>query len=1038
MTLFNTLTDMIRNRSRTMDTGITFIHGETDEIYLAYGTLYLESLKLLFCLQSEGIKAGDEVVLQVEDNRKFVVSFWACVLGGMIPVPVAVGTTDEHRMKILKIWNILDCCKIIFEGNFISKLETYAVENGMSDSILSIRDSSFDVDEFSHPDTLGTIHESRPEDIAFIQFSSGSTGDPKGVVITHRNVMANISGSIERYAKTHSDIGLSWMPLTHDMGLVGAHLNPVYVGASQYLIPTSLFIRKPLLWLQKASQHSVKILYSPNFGYKHFLRSYKEDTDYGWDLSSVRLIFNGAEPISFDLCDEFLAQMKRYGLRYTCMYTVYGLAEATLAVTMPRLGDPIRAVTLNRNFLGVGQVSKTAFSGEKEAITFVDVGLPLDNCSIRIVDENYLDTADGAVGLILIKGESITSGYYKNPQATEQVLTADGWLNTGDLGLIVDGRLVVTGRYKDIIFVAGQNYYSHDIERVAGEIDGLELGKVVAVGVFNSRLNSDELVVFILSKKSVESLVTRITELKSVLSTKIGIEVSAVVPVKSIPKTTSGKIQRFKLREKYLKGDFDSVNREVHLALAIANRERAIVVPRNAVEERLVGIWRDLFSLDEISVEDNFIGLGGDSLKAAQLLSRIENEFGVELDYTLLFDNLELFKIAACIESSTAKKAPDLPIQVQPGNRNRLFPLSYSQKRLWFLNELSKGSPQYNLSIIVRFSGALRHDILQKSFDAIVKDNEILRARFVEEDSEPFMRIDGDSPLKIEHIQIDSHNEFTKTQELSAIIKEQASLPFDLKEAPLMRAVLVSEGLHEHNLLLVVHHIVFDGWSFNVFTEKLRSNYVTLIGGSYLHNTQPQIQYSDYVNWQQEFLGTSSASTQLGYWKNQLAGKLETVELPLTTNRPLVQTYSGSKKILEFDSELTTKLHGLAVRERATLFMVLLTIFKVLLYRYTGKNDLTVGIPHANRDKSDFESIIGFFTNTLVVRSKIGADITFAELLEAVKKQTLNAYSNHGIPFEKVVEGLQIERDLGRNPVFQVFFGMQTEPPATLRFGEIE
>lgn len=485
MEQYSNLTDLILNKDGNK--GITFIGGEHDEVYVSYKEVYEKSLEVLYNLQAKGIQRGNELVFQIENNFEFVLCFWACILGGIIPVPVTVGNNHEHRQKLLKILDILNNPYLLTDDKG-SKVLQKLLEDGLSeDKITVVAQRLVLVEDMMEVHGTGVVYKPLREDIAFIQFSSGSTGDPKGVVLTHHNLLTNIDGIISGMAVTIEDSALSWMPLTHDMGLIGFHLSPLAAGINQYIMPTALFIRHPVLWLKKANEHRINLLSSPNFGFKYFLEFYKPEIASDWDLSCVRLIVNGAEPISVDLCKRFLNQMKDPGVKSNVMFNVFGMAEASLAVTFPPINEEIASIKLEREFLFIGDsIKEVNNSCDTNWVEFADLGCPVKGCSVRICADQGCVLGENKVGNIEIYGENVTSGYYNNPEATLNTIRADGWLNTGDLGFLRNGRLIVTGRAKDVIFVNGQNYYAHDVERVSEQVEGIELGRVVACGVFNS------------------------------------------------------------------------------------------------------------------------------------------------------------------------------------------------------------------------------------------------------------------------------------------------------------------------------------------------------------------------------------------------------------------------------------------------------------------------------------------------------------------------------------------------------------------------
>lgn len=316
MEQFQTLIEIIQDRASRAENGIIFISGDTQEEYVSYSQLLEQALQVLYQLQEKGVQPGDKLIMQIEENHTFVNVFWGCLLGGIVPVPVSIGNNDEHKMKLFKIWSTLTSPYMIADHKVLEQLEKYSHQHEMLDFFDSVKKATFSSHDFDYSDqNKGIIHDSRPEDLAFIQFSSGSTGDPKGVMLTHENLVYNIRDIASQTGMTSSDAYLGWMPLTHDLGLIAFHLTCVIAHAKQLIMPTALFIRRPSLWLKKVSEHKVTQICSPNFGFKFFLDQYKSKTADNWDLSSVRMILNGAEPISVELCHVFMEAMSAHGLK---------------------------------------------------------------------------------------------------------------------------------------------------------------------------------------------------------------------------------------------------------------------------------------------------------------------------------------------------------------------------------------------------------------------------------------------------------------------------------------------------------------------------------------------------------------------------------------------------------------------------------------------------------------------------------------------------------------------------------------------------
>lgn len=541
--------------SKNSDTrGITFINMGRDK-YVSYAELFNKALTILYELQKRGLKVGDELVFQLEDNEYFIYIFWACILGKIIPVPVTIGNNKEHRLKVFKIWEILKKPHLIIDQRNFAKLEQFAAKNLLDRTLQKMKNNLLLVHQVKNNQNQGIIKKSCPGDIAFIQFSSGSTGDPKGVMLTHENILVNTAAIKKATGYTSRDSTLSWAPLTHDMGIIGFHITPLIAGINQFIMPTKFYITYPGLWLEKADEYRVSILASPNFGYKYYLSFCGLEPVKHLDLSCVRLIANGAEPISMDLCNRFLVKLKSAGLKQNVMCPVYGLAEACLAVSASPPADGIKSVSIDRERCGIGDRVVYKSPAGENTITFIDVGYAIENMHIRIVDGQQNQLPPDTIGHIQIKGKNVTSRYYNNKKATQQAFNKDGWLDTGDIGFLRNNRLIVTGRVKDIISAHGQNYYSHDLERMAEEVEGIEAGKVAAVGTFNEKNQEEEVIIFIMfRKKNLKEFIPLAVNLKKYIHSQIGLRINHVIPVSRIPKSTSGKIQRFKLKDNYIKG----------------------------------------------------------------------------------------------------------------------------------------------------------------------------------------------------------------------------------------------------------------------------------------------------------------------------------------------------------------------------------------------------------------------------------------------------------------------------------------------------
>lgn len=651
MIQYQTLPDLLDDRARGPG-AIVYLEGEGAEKTLKLSELRRRALGILHHLQRIGARQGDKLILHVASNEQFIDAYWACLYGGIVPVPVAVGISDEHKHKLLRIAKRLGTPFLYTDKKLRERLATFAATLGEPETWTALKPRTFLIDQLEDISKEGTPARLTANDVAFIQFSSGSTSEPKGVVLTHGNILANAEGSRQGAGFSPDDVSLSWMPLTHDMGLIGFHLFMLYAGVQQHLMPTDLFVRRALLWLKWCSEKRVTVTCSPNFGYRHCLRALGDKTLDDVRLDSVRLIFNGAEPISVELAEEFLDRMAPYGLKRETMFPVYGLAEASLAISFPPLGRRYQYITVDRRSLGIGSQARFVAANEPTALKIMSEGQAIPYAKVKLVDDAGAEVTPDTVGHLLIAGDNVTRGYFENPEANAAALTGDGWLRTGDLALWHDGELHVTGRAKEIIFVNGQNYYPHDLEALLQDEPGLELGKVVAAGARMPGSPADELVLFALHRGSMQDFIPLATRAMHLVNEHAGVEVARVVPVKRIPKTTSGKLQRNALAESLENGEFAAELAEFDAAWnALHGQGRAAA---GRIEQQLKAIVDDAMPGKHIDVDDNLFDVGASSLTLIQIHEKIDELYPGAVDLTELFDFPTISQLAKHLETKLA------------------------------------------------------------------------------------------------------------------------------------------------------------------------------------------------------------------------------------------------------------------------------------------------------------------------------------------------------------------------------------------------
>jgi len=661
MPRFASLPDLLAANARE-DRHITFIDGEDEQRVLSFARLRQRATAVLGALQRSGLRPGHAMLLSLSDNERFLEVFWACVLGGIVPVPLAPASTDEYRRKLLRVFAQFEHASVCIDAAELERLEGFAAEQGSHGERQRLMASTLLPGRLDIGGAPGEPLAPAPDELAFIQYSSGSTGEPKGVLLTHRNITANIASIIAAAEFSDRDVALSWMPLSHDMGLIGFHLNMVACGASHALMRTELFARRPLMWLEQASRRRATVLCSPNFGYQHYLRQYALKPPSRLDLSAVRLVFNGAEPISAELSRRFMRTMTPHGLHPDTMFAVYGLAEASLAVSFPRPGTPLESIRLQREGLRVGAPAQPSTPRDGRASEFLKLGPPLPGTEVSIADESGAALGEGLLGHVRIRGDNVSRGYHRG--ATH---AAGDWLDTGDLGLFLDGQLVITGRAKDLVIVNGQNYYPHDLERIAEEVEGVEANRAVAAGVHRPDGETEELALFVLHRGPLADFVPMVLELRRALLRQAGLEATHVVPVRHIPKTSSGKLQRHVLARAFEQGEFEAILAELTPLLA-TTEEGSFSQPQQAsTVTRLHEICAGLVGDRRLTPQTNLLEINLNSLTLAQIHEAIEREYPQRVEVTDLIDYPTLEQLAAFLDAHEPRTHP-----AGPGGANTL------------------------------------------------------------------------------------------------------------------------------------------------------------------------------------------------------------------------------------------------------------------------------------------------------------------------------------------------------------------------------
>jgi amino acid adenylation domain-containing protein len=1041
---FSSLVEILRYRAfhQAEKRAYTFlVDGEADAVHLTYRELDRQARAIATWLQSRGA-TGERVLLLYPPGLEYVAAFFGCLYAGSVAVPAYPPRLNRPDPRLQAIVLDTEATIALTTSQILAHVEHRFDHTPAMAAMQWLSTETLTPDlaaEWQNPVIGG-------DTLAFLQYTSGSTATPKGVMVSHANLLHNELFIKEIFQHTDEAININWLPLYHDAGLIGNVLQSLYIGASCILMSPVAFLQKPLRWLQAISDYRGTMSGGPNFAYDLCVRKTTLEQRAGLDLSSWSIAFNGAEPVRSETLDLFAATFAPYGFRREAFNACYGLAETTLVVS----GNLKNALTVTRTLQGSELEHGRVVAAAAEAPgsrALVGCGQTRSDQKIAIVDPHALTPCPpDRIGEIWVSGPSMAQGYWNKPEETEETFqayladTGEGpFVRTGDLGFLQDGQLFITGRLKDLIIIRGRNYYPQDLEAAAEqshsalhpsgsaafsiEIDGKErLVVVVEVSRHHYRhSNVDEIA----------------QSIRGAIADEFALQVYAVVLVKpgGVPKTSSGKKQRGACREKFLGDSLEIVGQSIlddsYFDWSEDNLVRAgdvFIAPRTPTEDMLVDIWADVLNLEQVSAYDNFFELGGHSLLATQVISRLRDTFRVDLPLRALFETPTLAGLAKSIDAARwASRGSQVP-PIVPVARDADLPLSFSQERMWFLDQLEVTGAAYNIPVALRLSGSLDVTALEQSFNEIIRRHEILRTNYKKVKGRPVQVITPTCELALAVTDLRHIPPDEREAAACRLTNEEAGRLFDLARDLLLRVKLLRLDETEYVLLMTMHHIVSDAWSLGVLWQELGSLYEAFSAGKPSSLPELPIQYADFAHWQRRWLRGAILESQLAYWKQRLAGAPAVLELPTDRPRPAVQTFRGASQILPLPDALLDALRALGRREGATLFMTLLAAFKVLLYRYTNQADILVGTPIANRHWLAVEDLLGTFVNTLVMRTDLSGNPTFRELLGRVREVALAAYTHQDLPFEQLVEELQPERNLSHSPLVQITFNVANAP----------
>ncbi|MDC0772322.1 amino acid adenylation domain-containing protein, partial [Streptomyces sp. HD] len=940
------------------------------ELRLSHRELDQRANRLARHLQDLGVGPGSLVAVCVERDEGVLVGMLAVLKAGGAYVPLDPETPADRLAFILD------------DTRATAVITQQALRNRLPSEGPRVVCLDSDWPAIAELSAEEPTSEAGPDDLAYIIYTSGSTGIPKGVQVAHRNFadfMHSADAAFPPTGRGHGSVLLS--SIAFDLPIPSLFL-PLMQGESVVIMGESGADGVAMLadaFVRGESFSTVKLTPS----HLEILLERLEGTDARLNVGTLVV---AGEPFGADLARSAVERRAPGAV----VLNEYGPTETTVGATLYEV-DP---ATLTPG-------------------TTLPIGRPMANTETYVVDRFGCPAPVGVTGELWIGGVGVARGYLGSPELTARSFLPHPFsrdpdariYRTGDLARWTpDGNIEFLGRSDHQLKIRG-----HRVE--LGEIDAAVTaypGVAQAVTVLRQEQPGDKrLVSYVVRDQpgtaAPDARATMRADLRRFLKQRLPeyMVPNAFVFLEQLPLSANGKIDRQALPEPSgLRAEFDE----------------HYVAPRTDAENTLARIWADVLGVDRVGIHDRFFDLGGHSLLAMRVVSRIARDLGSDMSVGELFSHPSVAALAGHLEARSDSAAVELR---RRGPLDRDAPLSFGQQRLWFLHQLTPDSGQLLTHRVVRLVGAVDAEALEAAFTGLIERHEVLRTRIgVASDGQPHQLIDTKPAFRLEHRDARDHDEALR------IVREESAQLLSPVDGSLVRAVLVPAGADAHLLLLAMHHIVTDDWSVQILAGELGELYSAALTGREPALPPLPIQYADFAVWERQRLGDERLKADIDYWRAQLAD-IEPLELPTDRVRPPQRTGKGASVEFAVPDTVTRALSQLASRTSVTPFMVQLAAFQLFLGKYSGQDDIAVGIPTAGRHRPETESLIGFFVNTLVMRADLSDDPTFEELLHRVRDVAQAAYTHQDLPFERLVEELAPERDLSRTPLFQAMLTPQ-------------
>jgi amino acid adenylation domain-containing protein/non-ribosomal peptide synthase protein (TIGR01720 family) len=948
-----------------------------DGFHLTYRALNARANRIARVLHERGVGPDARVAICLERSPDLIAGLIGIMKAGGAWLPLDPGYPPERLAFMIEDAR---AAVVVTESRFADRL-------GPTSAQVLLVDVERTRIEDQRGENLAAVNEGS---LAYVIYTSGTTGQPKAALNVHRGVCNQMRSMQQVLRVGPDDRLLQKSPFSFDMSCWETFFT--LCNGSHLVLARHGTQADPAYLAETVEREQITDIFFVPAMLQAFMRE-------SWieRCRSLKRLFVAGEVLSPDLQQQFFARSAAQ------LHNLYGPTEASCCVTHWQCQ---RDAAHNR----------------------VAVGTPFANTQIHILDGDMQSVPPGVAGELYIGGIGLGRGYLNHPDLTaERFLPnpfaqtpGERFYRTGDSARRrLDGVVEVLGRLDHQIKLRGYRIELGEIEAALLACDGVREAVVLA----RQDVPGDvRLVGYVVTASGQE----RDEEIGQALRRQLAARLpeymvpAAIVTLEALPVSAHGKLDRKALPSP----DF---------AAGAASRPG----PRTPTEDVLTGLLSELLQVPSVALDDSFFDLGGHSLVAIQLISDVRKAFGIDLQLSAIFEHRTVRALAEQIDAAIAERSGLVTPPLARVDRGGELPLSFAQQRLWFLNQLEPGNPFYNVAAALLLSGRLRASMLGAALSEVVRRHEVLRTTFTEREGRPVPAIEAPGPIALPVVDLQGLDDAARETEQRRLARSEARVPFDLGCGPLLRARLLRLGPQQHVLLLALHHIAADGWSMGVLGRELAALYGALAEGRPSPLPDPHVQYADFAAWQRRCLDGEMFDRHIDYWRRQLAATPQTLQLPTDRERPRRTSYEGRGDAFRLPAALAESLRALSRREGVTLFMTLLTAFKVLLQRQTGADHIPIGASVTGRTAESLDALIGCFINTVVLRTDLSGDPSFRDALSRVREVTLGAFTHQQLPFDRLVEVLQPPREPGRTPFFDALFGLETITAPTIEVPDL-